>query len=98
MCRRCGEPDRRGAARNRRARKRYLLNEFGDGKTCPCIWCGITLNWATLQQDRLVPGGPYSKANVLPSCGPCNIARNFWNIPDGCEYGPVGELTALEAA
>ena len=45
---------------------------------------------------RLVPGGPYSKANVVPSCGRCNIARNLFNIPDGCEYGPVGSDTLAD--
>lgn len=96
MCRRCGEPDRRGKARERRARKRWLLKEFGDGVTCPCTWCGKTLTFTTLQQDRLVPGGPYRRDNLVPACGPCNIGRNAEHIPEGCEYGPVGTLTAAD--
>jgi hypothetical protein len=96
MCRRCGEPDRRGFARDRRARKQRLLDKFGNGVECPCTWCGTTLTWATLQQDRIVPGGPYRRDNLAPSCGPCNIARRLFDIPDGCEYGPVGNETATE--
>jgi hypothetical protein len=96
MCRRCGEPDRRGNTRNRRARKQWLLAKFGNGIECPCTWCGTTLTFATLQQDRIVPGGPYRRDNLVPACGKCNIARNLFNIPDGCEYGPVGSLNAAE--
>lgn len=96
MCRRCGEPDRRGSARNRRARKQWLLTKFGDGAQCPCTWCGVTLTVFTLQQDRLVPGGPYRRDNLVPACARCNIARNGESIPEGCDYGPVGTLTALD--
>jgi hypothetical protein len=98
MCRRCGEPDRRGSARNRRARKQWLLTKFGDGVECPCTWCGVTLTVFTLQQDRLVPGGPYRRDNLVPACARCNIARNGHAIPEGCDYGPVGTLTALDVA
>ena len=83
MCRRCGEPDRRGRARDRRARKLWLLDKFGNGVECPCTWCGTTLTFATLQQDRIVPGGPYRRDNLVPACGNCNIARTGDRIPDG---------------
>jgi hypothetical protein len=96
MCRRCGEPDRRGSAASRRARKRWLLTTFGDGRTCPCFWCEKPLTWLTVQQDRIVPGGPYRRANLVPACAGCNLTRHL--IPDGCAYGPVGGLTAAEAA
>jgi hypothetical protein len=96
MCRRCGEPDRRGSARARRARKQWLLAAFGDGVECPCFWCGTALNLLTLQQDRLVPGGPYRRENLVPACSGCNIARNGASIPEGCRYGPVGALTAAD--
>src|SRR5882757_2182728 len=93
MCRRCGERDRRGSAERRRARKRWLLKEFGDGTTVDCFWgCGTTLNFGTVQQDRIVPGGPYRRDNLVPSCADCNIKRTAANIPDGCYYGPVGDL------
>ena len=96
MCRRCGEPDRRGKARDRRARKHWLLATFGDGAECPCFWCGTPLSMATLQQDRLVAGGPYRRDNIVPACARCNIARHGHEIPDGCEYGPVGSLTGAD--
>lgn len=93
MCRRCGERDRRGGARDRRARKRWLLTEFGDGTTAECFWgCGTKLTFLTVQQDRIVPGGPYRRDNLVPSCADCNIKRAAETIPDGCHYGPVGDL------
>jgi hypothetical protein len=98
MCRRCGERDRRGSADRRRARKRWLLEEFGDGTRVECFWgCGTALTFATLQQDRIVPGGPYRRDNLVPSCADCNIKRSAATIPDGCHYGPVGNLTTDRA-
>lgn len=67
--------DRRGRACDRRRRKIWMLRFFGDGETVPCVHCGKTLTFATMQQDRIVPGGPYSRDNIQPSCGPCNIGR-----------------------
>lgn len=96
MCRRCGERDRRGNNRDRRNRKQWLLDTFGNGRTCPCVWCGVTLTASTVQQDRIVAGGPYRRDNLVPACARCNIARTAASIPDGCEYGPVGDLSADE--
>lgn len=93
MCRRCGERDRRGNAADRRARKRWLLETFGDGTSCPCFWCETRLTFVTLQQDRLVAGGPYRRDNLVPACAACNLARTAAGIPDGCHFGPVGDLT-----
>lgn len=96
MCRKCGEPDRRGSARNRRARKRWMLKTFGDGITCTCWLCGVELTYLTVTADRIVPGGPYRRSNIAPACMGCNIARS--NAPEGCAFGPVGTLAAAEAA
>lgn len=91
MCRRCGERDRRGNAADRRARKHWLLTAYGDGATAACTWCEKPLNFVTVQQDRLVPGGPYRRDNVVPACADCNIRREAASIPDGCFYGRVDE-------
>jgi hypothetical protein len=48
----------------------------------------------TVQQDRLVAGGPYRRDNLVPACAGCNIARLGDAIRHGCAYGPVGVLTA----
>lgn len=112
MCRRCGEPDRRGNAEQRRRRRDRLLDQYGNGVVCPCIYCGVLLAHERgylavagrrlridrLEQDRLMPGGPYALWNLVPACGPCNRARTYaeQHIPDGCEYGSGirKELTA----
>lgn len=97
MCRRCGEPDKRGSAKSRRARKRWLLATFGDGETCPCTWCGRDLTFHAVQQDRIIPGGPYRRDNLIPACADCNIARSNDRIPEGCEYGPVNDPVKVAA-
>jgi len=56
-----------------------LVNEFGDGQTCPCVWCGRTLVADTVSLDRLVPGsegGPYKMFNLIPTCYDCNNWRS----------------------
>jgi hypothetical protein len=72
---RCGG-DKRGSAASRRARKRWLLETFGDGETCPCIHCQTTLDYDTVTADRIVPGASYSRSNIQPSCFACNRARS----------------------
>lgn len=71
--------DLRGNTRDRAARTTKLLVEFGDGKTCPCIYCGTELNDATLTQDKIVTGadgGRYIYANLIPACLSCNMKRS----------------------
>lgn len=89
MCRRCGETDKRGSAAQRRKRTQALLDEFGNGIVCPCVWCGDLvgaiagqlrvdghlLPVGKLEQDRLDPDGSYFAGNVVPACGPCNRSR-----------------------
>jgi len=75
-CKRHGG-DHRGSAASRRARKLWLLRVFGNGETCECVHgCGTILTFATLEQDRIVPGGPYRRENLQPSCRPCNEQRS----------------------
>lgn len=74
-----GTTDRnsRGNATDRRARKQWLLDEFGDGKTAACAFdCGTMVDIDTIYVDRHpVPGclgGRYVRTNIRPSCGSCN--------------------------
>ena len=70
--------DSRGSAAARRARKGYLLTLWGDGETCPCLYCGHSLSSATLEADRIIPGtlgGSYRRENIAPSCRGCNASR-----------------------
>lgn len=63
MCRRCGEPDGRGPAWQRRQRKQWLLSPEslwgGDGEKVQC-WnyddCGTYLTFESMEVDRIVPG------------------------------------------
>jgi len=69
----------RGNSYDRRRRKQWLLDTFGDGKTCACHWCNKRLTFETLTQDRVVPGeqgGRYVKSNLVPACFECNRGRH----------------------
>ena len=71
----------RGSAAERRRRRQWLLDEFGDGSSAPCLLrvsprCAGTVDAATMQVDRYpIPGcegGRYVRGNIRPACGPCN--------------------------
>lgn len=69
----------RGNSRDRAARTAKLLAEFGDGVTCPCVYCDRALTAATLTQDKIYTadqGGRYTYANLLPACITCNQKRS----------------------
>lgn len=74
--------DKRGSSHQRRLRKLWLLKEYGDGQVVDCIHCGKELIFGTLEADRILPGGSYSRENVQPSCRNCNVRRSnnwiFW--------------------
>jgi 5-methylcytosine-specific restriction endonuclease McrA len=69
------EPSR-GDRNQRRKRKQYLLDKFGDGTTAPCSYCRADLTIETITTDRHpIPGcqgGTYALDNIRPACGPCN--------------------------
>lgn len=67
--------DQRGNSKDRKARKQWLLATFGNGTECDCVHCGITLNYDTVEADRKIPGGPYIRSNIQPSCRHCNASR-----------------------
>lgn len=66
----------RGNAADRRVRKQWLLDTFGDGETAPCAFCFGPVTLDTITVDRFpVPGcqgGRYVRGNIRPACGPCN--------------------------
>lgn len=65
----------RGNTEDRRRRKRYLLDTYGDGETVQCSFCPAVLDFAALTVDRITPackGGAYRRDNIRPACGPCN--------------------------
>lgn len=68
----------RGNSHDRKVRTAKLLAEFGNGITCPCVYCGAALTASTLTQDKIytaAEGGRYVIANLLPACGECNRRR-----------------------
>lgn len=71
--------DLRGNSKDRARRVAKLLAEFGDGVTCPCVYCDKVLDSATLTQDKIFTGdqgGRYIMANLLPACMECNRKRS----------------------
>lgn len=64
-----------------------MLRTWGNGTSCSCVHCGELLLYNTVEADRIEPGGSYRRANVQPSCKPCNKARS--NNPD---WKPVGSV------
>lgn len=90
--------EKRGNSKNRRARKLWMLAKWGDGETCPCVHCGKSLSFKTVESDRIIPGGSYARWNVQPSCRRCNLARldnPKWAYSvrfDEAEYGPDPDL------
>jgi hypothetical protein len=68
-----------GNAEDRRRRKQWLLDVFGDGATVWCAiksgpWCEGLLTFATVTADRILPGwqgGTYRRENLQPGCQSC---------------------------
>lgn len=69
----------RGGSDQRRARRQWLVNTFGDGELVDCqlrahpdCWVAMSVN--TVSPDRIVPGvlgGTYRRSNIRPACPTC---------------------------
>lgn len=78
-----------------------MLDTFGNGSTVACVHCGCTLTFATVQADRIIPGGTYRRDNVQPSCSKDNIARSdnaAWISPLAAAAAAVDDAMAMVAA
>lgn len=69
----------RGSSSDRRIRKQWLLDNFGDGTIAICSFeCGTELTFDTITVDRYpisgIEGGTYKRDNIRPACGRCNSA------------------------
>lgn len=67
----------RGGSKDRRIRKQWLLDNFGDGESAPCSFgCGTLVTFDTITVDRFpipgIEGGTYKRDNIRPACAPCN--------------------------
>jgi len=68
--------EKRGNSKDRRRRKFWMLATFGNGDECSCAHCGTGLTFATVEADRIVPGGSYRRENIQPACRRCNLGRS----------------------
>jgi len=85
MARSTSNSNSRGSSAQRRARKLWLLAEFGDGKRAPCMLeehkdgCPGYVTFKTISVDRHpvagVDGGTYARGNIRPAYGPCNYSH-----------------------
>lgn len=83
----------RGSATDRRARKLWLLEMYGDGQEADCALalsdrCLVVVTFETLSVDRIVPGrlgGTYRRENIRPACEPCQSFQ-------GGQLGHVGRM------
>lgn len=76
--------DKRGNAKDRKARKIWLLSPMagfgGNGDFAPCamkidVACEEIVDYASMEVDRIFPGclgGTYRRGNIRPACRPCN--------------------------
>jgi hypothetical protein len=68
----------RGGSGDRRRRRQWLVDTFGDGVTVQCHTCPAILTKDTVTADRIVPGiqgGTYRRGNILPQCSPCACSQ-----------------------
>jgi hypothetical protein len=66
--------DDRGSALDRRRRKQWILDAYGDGAHVACRHCWCVLTFDTLTVDRIVAGrdgGRYVRGNIQASCAHC---------------------------
>lgn len=71
--------ERRGNARDRAARRRWLLEHFDPDLGPTVARCALHLSDTchqyvddtTLTVDRIEPGGTYRRGNIQPACRPC---------------------------
>lgn len=69
-----------GSSRDRRRRRQWLLDTFGDGVHAACYLqvsprCLWVVDIETLSVDRIIPrdqGGRYTRDNIQPACPSCN--------------------------
>lgn len=71
--------NQRGGSAQRRARREWLVNTFGDGEFVDCKLaatpdCWVAMTKWTVSADRIVPGilgGTYKRSNIQPACPAC---------------------------
>lgn len=75
-----GHGNQRGNSADRRRRREWMLNHFGNGRTANCWECGRKVNFHTMVVDRIKPGkhgGTYRRNNIRPQCSPCSNRQGY---------------------
>jgi hypothetical protein len=77
----------RGSSEDRRRRRKYVIDTFGDGVTARCSFdgCTVMLTVDTVTIDRIKPGalgGRYTRDNIRPACGPHNFSDGATNVKE----------------
>lgn len=63
----------RGNNKVRSRRKMRLLSDFGDGHTAGCAYCGVRVDYKSIEVEKLDPVVGYQDdRNLAPSCRGCN--------------------------
>lgn len=83
----------RGSSYERRRRREWLVEQFGDGEFVACFLqrsphCLYVLDRDNVSADRIVlgvDGGTYRRGNILPACLPCQCHQ-------GGEVGPARKV------
>lgn len=89
-----------GSKTGYRVRQRYLMDYWGDGKNCTCVYCGKVLDLIPVARDlnkssthitvdRVVPGTRYTRDNVVPACYACNTNRGNKPFKVWCKHKGV---------
>ena len=70
----------RGNSQQRRARKQWLLDTFGDGVQASCSEpdCETVVDITSIYVDRIIPahqGGTYRRGNIQPHCQRCSCRQ-----------------------
>lgn len=71
--------NKRGNTYDRRARRAWIVRTFALDGVLRCVHCWEAVGVDAFHVDRFPTcghaGGRYVRGNIVPSCGPCNIAR-----------------------
>lgn len=86
----------RGSSKDRRIRKQWVLDTFGDGVQALCSFgCGGYVTFQTITIDRFplagIDGGTYKRGNIRPACACCNSS-------DGAAKGHARKVDRIEKA
>ena len=70
----------RGNTTDRRRRREWMLQHFGNGRTANCWECCEPVDMQSMVVDRIIPGkhgGRYTRDNIRPQCIPCSRLQGY---------------------